>query len=184
MHPSFLDSLLRLTALDRLPRTGWLQAGLPQAESVAAHSTGVALLALALGPRIEPPLDTERAVALAVVHDAPEALTGDLPRSGSRHLPEGAKQSMERGAAEELLGPLGPTSLALWGEYVAGETREARFARLCDKLHLGLQLLAYTRAGARIPESFETGLAALDCAEFAACGELQQSLVAALRASA
>ena len=174
-----LDALLDLLALDRLPRTGWLLAGVPAPESVAAHSLGTCLVALALGPGVEG-LDVDRAVALAAVHDAPEAWLGDVPRRGAERLPPGAKRTAEAAVALELLGALSETALERFREYAAGETREARFARLCDRLHLGLRLLGYARAGQRGLGDFARGLEALDCAEFAPCAELKRELLAAL----
>ena len=175
-----LDALLDLLALDRLPRTGWLRAGVPAPESVAAHSLGVALVALAVGPEVEPPLALDRAVALCVIHDAPEAWLGDLPREGARHLPPGAKAAAEASIAEELLSGLSPVALERHREYAGQDTREARFARLCDKLHLGLRLLGYVRAGQGGLEEFGAGLAELDCGEFPPCETLRRALVEAL----
>ena len=74
---SHLEPLLHLLPLDRLPRTGWLLAGISAPESVAAHSLGTALVALSLGPAVRPELNVDRAIALALVHDAPEALLSD-----------------------------------------------------------------------------------------------------------
>jgi len=174
-----LPALLPLLALERLPRTGWLQAGVSPAESVAAHALGTALLALALGPRVRPALDVDRALALAVVHDAPEALLSDLPRSASALLPPGAKASAERRAAEQLLGPLSALAEARWTEFTAQESREARFARLCDRLQLGLRWIGYRREGARALAGFRSGLEALDCGEFPPCEHLRQEILAA-----
>jgi putative hydrolase of HD superfamily len=179
-----LDSLLALSALGRTPRAGWLQAGMPVSESVAAHSLGAAFLALALGPRVVPPLDVDRAAALLVAHDAPEALLGDLPRRAQELLPAGAKAHAEERAAAEVLGTLSELALARFREYSARETREARFARLCDKLQLGVQLVLLARAGLRLPPGFRATLAAVDSAEFPACAELQAEILAALDAHA
>ena len=178
-----LDALLDLLALDRLPRTGWILAGVPAPESIAGHTLGTAQVALALAPDVDPALDVDRAVALCVVHDAPEAWLGDLPRRGAAHLPPGAKRDAEAGLAAELVGALSPAAVARFAEFAAGQTREARFAKLCDKLHLGLRLLGYRRAGQRGLEGFVPGLEALDCAEFAPCAALRDELLAALRAS-
>jgi putative hydrolase of HD superfamily len=176
-----LEALLDLLALDRLPRTGWILAGVDAPESIAGHSLGTALVALALAPRVEPPLDVDRAAALCAVHDAPEAWLGDLPRRGAAHLPAGAKAAAEASIAAELLGALSPLAAARFAEFAAGATREARFARLCDKLHLGLRMLGYARAGARGLDGFRPGLAELDCAEFPPCAELRDAILAALR---
>lgn len=177
-----LEALLDLLALERLPRTGWLCAGVPAPESVAAHAFGAALLALALGPAAAPPLDADRAAALLVVHDAPEAWLGDIPRRGAAFLPAGAKRAAEDAIAEELLGALSPLARERYDEYQRGATREARFARLCDRLHLGLRLLGYLRAGQGGLEGFLPGLLALDCGEFAPCAELHEELLAAIAA--
>lgn len=175
-----LESMLALGALEHLPRTGWLQHGIEDAEPVAAHVLGTALLALALAPRVSPPLDAGRCVTLALVHDAPEALLGDLPRAASERLPAGAKRSAERSAAEDLLAPLAPEALAAWREYDAGETREARLVRLADRLHLGLRLLAYLRSGRRGLGSFVEGLRKLDAGEFPPAEEFRRALLVAI----
>ena len=175
-----LAALLALLPLERLPRTGWILRGTAQVEPIAGHVLGTALVALAVAPRVAPPLDVDRAVSLAVVHDAPEALTGDLPRRAGELLAPGAKRAMEAGAARELLAPLSELALARYAEYAAGETREARFVRVCDKLQLGLRLVAYVRSGERGLGEFRRGLVALDCSEFAPAAELRASLLAAL----
>lgn len=175
-----LRALLALLPLERLPRTGWILRGAAAVEPVAGHVLGTAFVALALAPRVDPPLDVDRAIALAVLHDAPEALTGDLPRRARELLPEGAKDHMEAAAARELLLPLSPAALERFEEYASGASREARLVRLCDKLQLGLRLLAYARAGERGLEEFRTGLQALDCSEFAPAQQLQARLLAAL----
>jgi putative hydrolase of HD superfamily len=171
-----VDRLLALLCLDALPRTGWLQAGIGRPESVAAHSLGAALLALTAGAGVEPPLDLDRCLALLVVHDAPEALLGDWPRAAAELLPAGAKAAAERGAAERLLGDRGPARQR-YEEYAAGTTREARFARACDKLHLALRALGYVRAGARGLQGFFEGAARLDCAEFPPLAALRDELL-------
>lgn len=172
-----LDALLPLLVLDRLPRTGWLMAGVAAPESIAAHSLGTALVVLALGPRLDPPLEVDRAVSLAVLHDVPEARLTDLPRSAAACLPPGAKAEGERVAAEALLGPLSDLAAERFAEFRAGATREARFAALCDKLHLGLRWIGYRREGARNLEEFRPGLESLDCAEFPPCAALRAELL-------
>ncbi len=174
-----LDALLQLLALDRLPRTGWLLAGVSAPETVAAHSLGTALVVLALGPAVEPPLDVERAATLAVLHDAPEALLTDLPRSASELLPRGAKDAAESAAAERLLAPLSELARERWAEFRSQETREARFTRLCDRLQLGLRWLGYRREGAGELGEFRAVLAELDCREFAPCEELRRAILSA-----
>ena len=177
---TILDALLQLIPLERLPRTGWIQRGVAVPETLAGHVLSVAHLALALAPRVEPKLDVDRVLALCVVHDSPEALTGDLPRSGSQLLPKGAKRQAELRAAELVLGPLSELALSRSREFMARETREARFAGLCDKLQLGVRLLAYQRAGQGGLEEFVQTVRDMDVQEFAVAGEFQALLLSAL----
>ncbi len=177
MSSPLLGSLLRLQSLQDLPRTGWIQRGIQAPETVAGHILGVCHLVLALGPRVEPPLDTERALALALVHDAPEALLGDLPRTAAELLPPGAKRAAEQRAAELLLAPLSALARERFDEHQRGESREARFTRVCDRLQLGLRLLAYRRFGIGGLEEFEETLRGLDCGEFAPARELLEELL-------
>lgn len=180
-----MDALLKtlhgLVALDHLPRTGWVLRGVAAPESVAGHLVGVAHLALALAPRVDPPLDLARVLTLALVHDAPEAWSGDLPRPASRHLPPGAKEVLEAGLATEMLTPMGAHVVAAHGEYQERATREARFVRLCDQLQLGVRLAAYLEAGQRGLEEFGPGLETLDCGEFPVAAELAHELLGRIR---
>jgi putative hydrolase of HD superfamily len=177
---SELDALVALLTLERLPRTGWILCGIPQPESVAAHSFGTALVALALGPAVDPPLDVDRAAILALVHDTPEVLLGDIPRAGAELLPPGAKAIAEERALRKVLGPLSDLAEERGREFQAQKTREARFALLCDKLQLGVRLLGYGREGRPDLDGFRAGLEGLDCAEFAPCDALRIRILAEL----
>lgn len=175
-----LRALLELLPLERLPRTGWVQAGIAEPESVAAHTVGSCAVVLALGPAVDPPLDLDRALALAFVHDLPEALLGDLPRAAAELLPPGAKATAEARAARRLLEPLSGLALARHGEFTDQRTREARFARACERLHLGVRLVGYHRAGHRGLASFADTIARLDVSEFPPCAALQAEILGAL----
>jgi putative hydrolase of HD superfamily len=175
-----LEALLSLVPLESLPRTGWIQHGISTPETISGHLVGVGFVALALAPRVSPPLDVDRVVALCAVHDAPEALLGDIPRPAAELLPPGAKAHAEREAAEALLGPLSPLALERFHEAAEMRTRESRFAKLCDGLQLGVRLLAYRRAGWGGLEDFVTSLEQLDCTEFGPADELRQQILVSL----
>ncbi|PDW00532.1 HD domain-containing protein [Candidatus Viridilinea mediisalina] len=139
----------QIEMLKLLPRTGWLQRGLRDVESVAEHSFGVAALALVVGD-LYPDLDRGRVLAMAIVHDMAEALIGDLPASASRLLGKAAKYEAERRAMLELFGrlPRGAEYVALWEEYSQAASKEARLVKALDRLEMLAQALAYERAGA------------------------------------
>ena len=178
--PPILPALLALQPLHDLPRTGWILRGIAQPESIGDHVLSTCFLILALGPRTEPAVDVERALALALVHDVPEALTGDLPRTAALLLPNGAKVAAEEKAAHQLLEPLSGFALERWREYRDMSTREARFVRVCDRLQLGLRLVAYVREGRRGLDEFRETVAALECAEFPVALQLKREILAAL----
>ena len=175
-----LSALTSLLALDRIPRTGWLLNGVEDPETVAGHVVSTAHLILALGPEVDPPLDVDRALALAIVHDSPEAWTGDLPKQVSDCLPAGLKQDLEARVADELLAGLSATARERHAEYAAGESRESQFVRVCDKLQLGVQLLAYRRAKLGELEEFIETLRSLDCGEFTPARGLKDDLLTSL----
>ncbi len=184
-----LEPLLCVTPLGDLPRTGWIQAGLGDIESIGAHSHGVALVILALANRIaadreargEAPLDVDRAVSLSAVHDLGEAILGDIPKSGAALLPAGAKASAERSAAKQLGSSLSSVTLERWEEFAEGETPEARLAKLCDKLQMGLRVVQMQRRGATGLGEFRESIERLNCEEFHACEVLQGQLLKAIR---
>jgi putative hydrolase of HD superfamily len=145
----------RLQTLKLLPRTGWLQRGLQNVESIAEHSFAVATLALIVGD-LHPGLDRGRLLAIALVHDLAEALIGDLPASASRLFGKEAKHGAERRAMLELFGSLPQAEhyRELWEEYSRGATPEARLVKALDRLELLAQAIQYERAGARSLNEF------------------------------
>lgn len=145
-HQELLDLLLELQALDRVPRSGYSMRGMVNPESVSEHTFHIVFLAWSLVREL-PELDALRVLELALVHDLPEVRTGDLPRTATPYFPPGAKAAAELQVARELLAPLGERASDLLAEYQAGETPEARFVSVCDKLQLLVKVAAYQRWG-------------------------------------
>lgn len=136
LPPQVLDLAL---ALKEQPRAGWLRVGLEQPESVAAHSWGLAWLALVLAP---PHLDRARLLALCALHDLPEALVGDItPHDG---ISRQDKADRERSAAATMLATR-PDLWGLWEDYEKDRSEEAHFVHQLDKLDMALQALRYAR---------------------------------------
>ena len=126
------DQLLDYLALKQLPRTGWVRSNVENPESVAAHSWGMAILALRLAPK---DVDLTKVLSMCLVHDLPEVKVGDL----TPHDDVSNKAELEHSAMKELA----PDWLALFEEYEAGESKEARFVKQIDKLDMGLQAILY-----------------------------------------
>jgi putative hydrolase of HD superfamily len=154
---ALLDLYRHAATLKLMPRTGWLQRGVQQPESVAEHIFGVALLALLAGDQVTG-LDRGRLLTIALLHDLAEASLSDLPSSARRLLGAEAKHAAERRAMEELCVRLPQGDyLALWDEYERGASPEARLVKGLDRIEMLTQALAYERAGNRALDEFWEG---------------------------
>lgn len=165
-----LDGLVEALALKDEARTGWVLRGVADPESVAAHSWGVTLLTLLYADGFNEPVDRERALALATVHDLGEAKTGDVPTRADPDAetpPDAEQHASEAEAMAEFATALDGDALpdpdvdlpALFREYEACETPEARLVHDLDKVEMLVQALAYERAdrydpAAGTPEAF------------------------------
>src|SRR5215218_379982 len=133
MQPSELANILEFLraaeALKTATRSGWTSAGQP--ESVAEHTWRLCLMALVLH-RDFPGVDFARLIKICLIHDLGEAIGGDVPAPEQARL-AGGKADQERRDLLQLLAPL-PARLrdeiiALWDEYEAARSPEARLAK-------------------------------------------------------
>ena len=152
-----IDAVLALDALSDLPRTGWLLRGITPCESIAAHSYGVAVLTGMIVDRLRiegHEVDGERALRLALLHDAAEARTGDVPRPSKSPELRAAMQAVERRVVHAML----PASMAShFDEAALAETLEARVVRAADKLQMLCKALRYEQQGWRGLDEFFVG---------------------------
>jgi putative hydrolase of HD superfamily len=150
-----VDFLLSAGAMKNLPRTGWRLAGIKDCESVADHAFRVALLALVLGELVEG-VDRDKLLRMALLHELPESLVTDLPRRSVKLLGGDVKWRAERDTWSQLLPPgqVRDEWRALWEEFDAGQTLEARLAKAADKLEMLLQAYEYERVGYRNLDDF------------------------------
>jgi putative hydrolase of HD superfamily len=157
-----LDLLLEAANLKRLPRTGWLMRGVPQTESIAEHSFGTALTALALADALgedgnqDGDLDLEKVLVMALLHDLAEVRLTDLPRRASELISEPVKSQAEASAMAEILAPLAQAGeyRALWQAFEGHTSPEGRLVRDADKLEMMVQCLRYEQAGSRDLDEF------------------------------
>jgi putative hydrolases of HD superfamily len=147
MDPTRAASLLDFLALaDRLKtveRRGLvpLPDGGTRRENSAEHCWNLALIALLLHREVAAEVDLGHALSLIAVHDLVEIEAGDT----YAYDPAGRATQAERetAAAAIVFGTLpadmGARLRALWDEFEAGETPEARFAMGCDRMQGFLQ---------------------------------------------
>ena len=147
-----IDALIQAYRLKDEVRSGWRLRGVADPESVADHSWGTAYLVLLYAD--EAGVDRRKAVEIAIVHDLAEAITGDVATRASRladlneKLEKGRR---EREAMRRLTSTYSRRSmehvLALWDEYEAGRTAEARFVRDMNLIDMCLQAHLYESDG-------------------------------------
>lgn len=131
-----LGFLLELDRLKAVLRETVLTDG-SRRENTAEHSWHVAVLALVLAEHAEADVDVGRVMVMLLLHDVVEIDAGDT----FAYDPEAHRDKEERevAAAERLFGLLpgdqGRRLRALWDEFEAGASPEARFARALDRLH-------------------------------------------------
>lgn len=127
----FILELDKLKAVTRKSRP----IGQARYENSAEHSWQIALLAMSLRPYAAEPVDIDRVIGMLLVHDIGEIDTGDT----MVYIEDGQaeRQAAERAAVVRIFGLLPPaqaeTMLALWQEFDAAATPEARFAHAADR---------------------------------------------------
>jgi 5'-deoxynucleotidase YfbR-like HD superfamily hydrolase len=127
--------LFEVGMLKRTPRTGLQFLGSGE-DSVAEHMLRTAYIALALG-RLVPDVDRNRLLLMALLHDLPEARTGDLNYENKKYVTADEAAAV-RDLAETL--PFGAELQDLLQEFAARSTLEARLANDSDQLELLLVL--------------------------------------------
>lgn len=109
-------------------------------ENSGEHSWHLALYALTLADQAEPGVDINRVIRMLLLHDLVEIDVGDVPihsANGAAHA-SAATQEAESRAADRIFGLLPPdlsdSFRALWDEFEAAETPDARFAKSLDRV--------------------------------------------------
>jgi len=128
--------------LKTIRRTGWVNNGIRDAESVADHTFRVAFMAMMLAGEMG--LDPLKLVQMSLIHDLAETKVGDItPFCG---VSKTEKRRREQIALEELLKDIdeGVAWLALWNEYEDQHTAEAVAVRNIDKLEMAIQAVEYS----------------------------------------
>jgi putative hydrolase of HD superfamily len=127
-----------LTEIDRLKRVLRRTSivGGERRENSAEHSWHIAVAAMILAEHANEPVDLLHVLKMLLVHDIVEIDAGDTFAYDVGAQED--KLQREQAAAERIFGLLpvdqAAEVMALWEEFDAAETREARFANAVDRL--------------------------------------------------
>lgn len=109
-------------------------------ENSGEHSWHLALYALVLADQAAPGVDINRVIRMLLIHDLVEIDVGDVPihsQNGQAHA-SAETQAAESRAADRIFGLLSndlrDSLRALWEEFEAAETPDARFAKSLDRV--------------------------------------------------
>ena len=129
--------------LKSVQRRNYLADG-SRVENSAEHSWHVAVMATICAAHCDEPIDLSRVVLMLLIHDIVEVQAGDTYLYDA--VARSEQEEKEQAAAEQLYGMLPETQgselLALWREFEARKTPEARYARAIDALLPLLQTTA------------------------------------------
>jgi putative hydrolase of HD superfamily len=104
-------------------------------ENTAEHSWHAALSAIVLAPYANEPVDIDRVTRMLLIHDLIEIEAGDTFVYDAEGL--AAQEAAELKAAELVFGrlpqPLDRELRALWDEFEAHQTPDAKFAKAVDR---------------------------------------------------
>lgn len=155
-----LEFVQTVGTLKHIPRSGWQIRGIANPESVADHCFRMSLLAMLLADLLVArgvELDANRVLRMATLHELAESRIGDIPYPALRYIDAATKHAAEHAAVADLLagfGPVGERYQALWLEFEARDTLEARLVNAADKLEMMIQAGEYERAGWRGLDEF------------------------------
>jgi putative hydrolase of HD superfamily len=140
-----VEFLYEVGALRQLKRT-WSQFLGADTANITEHTFRVAWIALLLAA-MEGQGDTGRIVKLALVHDLAESRTGDVNQVQSVYV-----ERDEAGAIRDMFAgtPLAEEMVALWHEYKARASVEARLVKDADHLDCEFELGESTTRGGHI----------------------------------
>lgn len=130
-----MDFLLEVDKLKFIYRQTYLSNG-ERKENDAEHSWHLALMAVLLQEYSNEPVDIAKVMTMVLIHDLVEIDAGDTYAYDT--VGNQTKREREVKAAQRIFGMLPKdqeeTFRALWEEFEAYETPEAKFAHVCDNM--------------------------------------------------
>ncbi|MGM0642699.1 MAG: HD domain-containing protein [Thermodesulfobacteriota bacterium] len=144
MEKNIADLLFEAKILKELPRSGYHFLGTGR-ENVAEHSFMTVFIAYAISSR-EAGIDKEKLLKMALLHDLPEARTGDF-----NYVQKKYSEVKEEKAVSDLIEGVsfGAELKEMIEEFNACKTREARLANDADQISFLLELKKLKDTGSK-----------------------------------
>lgn len=143
------ELLFEACFLKHLPRSGYQYLGTGK-ESVAEHVYITMFIAFVMS-QLEPEADAQRLITMCLLHDLPEARTGDLNYVQKKYAAADDHQAIND-ACKDL--PFGSEMKGIITEFNDNKTLEAHLAHDADQLALLIDLKSLKDVGHRTPEGW------------------------------
>jgi putative hydrolase of HD superfamily len=141
--------LFEVRLLKDIVRSGYAFLGSGK-ETIAEHSFMTAIICFAMA-KLNPDVDSEKLVAMALVHDIAEARTGDLNYVEKKYCKTDEKKAISHLVRHV---PFGDDIRSLVDEFNLGESKEAKLANDADQISFILELKKLMDTGLKGPEKW------------------------------
>jgi len=141
--------LFKANILKKIPRSGYHFLGAGK-ESVAEHSFSAAFIGFVMAHMV-PDVNASRLITMCLVHDLPEAKTGDLNYVQKKYVTANENKAINH-IVERL--PFGDNLSDLISEFNERQTIESKLAHDADQLALILDLKTLSDIGYEPPNKW------------------------------
>ena len=157
---AIVDYFFEAGTLKRIPRTGWLNAGIKHPESVAEHSYRTGLIGAVLA--VMEGADPAKVAFMGVIHDTQETRIGDIAYIGRRYVKAADNRDVTADQTADAPPDVREALAAIVDEIESCETKEAIIHRDADKLECLFQAIEYRETGnANMQQFYDSMLSAL-----------------------
>ena len=146
MNKNIIEFYLEINNLKNVIRTEWKEVGIPQEniESVADHVCCTSILALSIIEEKELNLNVEKVLKMILVRELAKA-ANNYEESIKRENTQNNYREITKSIFDKLTN--GDKLLAIYDEYDALDSDEAKFVRKVSKLESDLQAKIYEKKG-------------------------------------
>lgn len=156
-----LEIMCEMSSLSKMPRIGWVLAGVNNAESISDHCFETALLAYFLSKNINQKVDMGKIMMMALFHEVGETRLSDLPRRAKPYVKKFKKEG-EKNISIDVLGDYAEEINTILDEFEEKKTLEARLTEAAEELQIIFKSLIYAKENNGDMSEYRQDVAAYD----------------------
>lgn len=156
-----LEIMCEMSSLSKMPRIGWVLAGVNNAESISDHCFETALLAYFLSKNIDQEVNMGKVLMMALFHEVGETRLSDLPRRAKPYVKKFKKES-EKNISIDVLGDYAEEINTILDEFEEKRTLEARLTEAAEELQIIFKSLIYAKESNGDMSEYRQDVAAYD----------------------